>query len=91
MKASSASSAFGRTPSSAWVASAASRMVARLEEVQEVLRAGGEGHPVRFELEALGADNEVGQPVVAPEAGERGMVWHAAPLMTKQGKGKSKK
>eukprot|EP00964_Phaeocystis_antarctica_P079500 scaffold49542_cov69-Phaeocystis_antarctica.AAC.1 len=51
---------------------------ARLEEVQEVLRAGGERHPVRLELDALGADGEVGQPAVAPEAGERGMVRHAA-------------
>eukprot|EP00964_Phaeocystis_antarctica_P050063 scaffold29001_cov67-Phaeocystis_antarctica.AAC.4 len=51
---------------------------ARLEEVQEVLRAGGECHPVGLELDALGTDGEVGEPLVAPEAGERGVVWRAA-------------
>ena len=51
---------------------------ARLEEVEEVLRAGGERHPVGLELDALGAEGEVGEPLVAPEAGERGVVRHAA-------------
>eukprot|EP00964_Phaeocystis_antarctica_P112613 scaffold76744_cov67-Phaeocystis_antarctica.AAC.17 len=51
---------------------------ARLEEVQEVLRAGGERHPVGLELDALGAEGKVGEPLVAPEAGERGVVRLAA-------------
>eukprot|EP00964_Phaeocystis_antarctica_P065995 scaffold39856_cov64-Phaeocystis_antarctica.AAC.8 len=37
-----------------------------------------EGHPVGLELDALGAEGEVGEPVVAPEAGERGVVRRAA-------------
>ena len=35
---------------------------ARLEEVEEVLRARGEGHPVGLELDALSAEGEVGEP-----------------------------
>ena len=31
-----------------------------------------------IELDALGAEGEVGEPLVAPEAGERGVVRHAA-------------
>ena len=31
-----------------------------------------------LELDALGAEGEVGEPLVAPEAGERGVVRHAA-------------
>ena len=31
-----------------------------------------------LELDDLGADGEVGEPLVAPEAGERGVVRHAA-------------
>jgi hypothetical protein len=48
-------------------------------QVEEVLRARGEGHPVGLELDALGADGEVGEPLVAPEAGERGVVRLAPP------------
>jgi hypothetical protein len=33
---------------------------------------------VGLELDALGAHGEVGEPLVAPEAGERGVVRHAA-------------
>jgi hypothetical protein len=51
---------------------------ARLEQVEEVLRARSEGHPVGLELDALGADGEVGEPLVSLEAGERGVVRHAA-------------
>ena len=31
-----------------------------------------------LELDALGAHGDVGEPLVAPEAGERGVVRHAA-------------
>eukprot|EP00964_Phaeocystis_antarctica_P047868 scaffold27703_cov75-Phaeocystis_antarctica.AAC.8 len=51
---------------------------ARLEEIQEVLRARGKCHPVGLELNTLGADGKVGEPLVAPEAGKRGVVRHAA-------------
>ena len=43
---------------------------ARLEEVQEVLRTGGERDPVGLEHDALGADGVVGEPLVAPPASE---------------------
>eukprot|EP00964_Phaeocystis_antarctica_P003746 scaffold2018_cov56-Phaeocystis_antarctica.AAC.2 len=45
---------------------------------REVPRARGKRHPVGLELDALGADGEVGEPVVAPEGDERGVVWDAA-------------
>ena len=65
-------------PSSACVGGVGRVAHARLEQVEEVLQARGEGHPVGLELDALGADGEVGEPLVAPEAGERGVVRHAA-------------
>ena len=36
---------------------------------EEVPRGRGQRHPVGLELDALGADGEVGEPLVAPEAG----------------------
>eukprot|EP00964_Phaeocystis_antarctica_P026058 scaffold14653_cov66-Phaeocystis_antarctica.AAC.8 len=44
---------------------------------REIARARGERHPVRLELDALGADGEVGEPVIAPEGDERGLMRYA--------------
>ena len=41
---------------------------------EEVPRGRGQRHPVGLELDALGADGEVGEPLVAPEGDERGVV-----------------
>eukprot|EP00964_Phaeocystis_antarctica_P064790 scaffold39017_cov60-Phaeocystis_antarctica.AAC.3 len=43
---------------------------ARVEETEEIPRAGGQRCPVRLELDALGAEGDVGELFFAPEGGE---------------------